>query len=191
MTMVEGTIKRILAMALAAAILGGSPLLAANSKALRKYPIPGLGILEMNVPTAWQDKVHRPQEKMPPTLIFKPASGTDFEVMVVVSGGPKGEKGFNNPDRIRAMLETEGRKLLPKIAEPKIALQEMKGETTTGYYFTVTDKAPEPGEYRYMTRAGLGVGTVLLNATILHRVKESDSLREALLMLREARQVAR
>jgi hypothetical protein len=191
MKRMAGIVAGILALALAAALLGGNSLLAANSKSLKKYPVSGLGTLELNVPTAWQDKVHRPQEKMSPTLLFKPASGTDFEVMVIVSGSPKGEKGFNTPDKVRAMLETEGRKLLPKISEPKIVLQELKGQTANGYFFTVTDKAPEPGEYRFMTRAGIGVGTLLLNATILHRVKESDSIKEALSMLREARQVAR
>jgi hypothetical protein len=191
MESMERAVRMILAMGLALSLFGGNSLLAADQKAIRKYPISGQGILELNVPASWQDKVHKPQDKMSPTLIFKPASGSDFEVMVIVSGGPKGDKGFNSPDRVRAMLETEGRKLLPKITEPKIALQEMKGVNTTGYFFSVTDKAPEPGEYRYMTRAGIGVGTVLLNATIFHRVKESDSVKEALSMLREARQGAR
>jgi hypothetical protein len=39
-----------------------------------------------------------------------------------------------------------------------------------------------------MTRGGMTVGNLLLNVTILHRVKESESVKEALFMLREAKQ---
>ena len=47
----------------------------------------------------------------------------------------------------------------------------MKGINYAGYYFSVTDKNPEPGEYRDMTQAGMGVGNLLLHVTVLHRVK--------------------
>jgi hypothetical protein len=60
-----------------------------------------------------------------------------------------------------------------------------------GYYFSITDKAPNPGEYRYMNRGVIGVGNLLLNATILHRVKESESVKDALSLLREARQIVK
>jgi hypothetical protein len=68
---------------------------------------------------------------------------------------------------------------------------DIQGVDHTGYYFSVTDKAPDPGEYRYMTHAAIGVGNLLLSATILHRVKESESVKDALFMLREAKQSAK
>jgi hypothetical protein len=191
MKIVGRAVRKIFAMVLVVTIFGGNSLLAADQKTVRRYPISGQGTLELNVPATWQDKVHSQQEKMPPTLIFKPASGSDFEITLIVSWGKKGDKGFNSPDTVRAMLQTEGQMFLPKITEPKIVLQEMKGKATTGYFFSVTDKAPEPGEYRYMTRAGIGVGTLLLKAAILHRVKESETVKDALSMLREARQAAK
>ena len=42
-----------------------------------------------------------------------------------------------------------------------------------------------------MTRGGMTVGNLLLNVTILHRTKESNSVKDALSMLREARQSAK
>ena len=182
---------RILAVALAIGILGGNSLLAADQKAVRRYPIPGQGILELNTPSSWQDKVHRQQEKMAPTLIFRPASGADFEITLIVAWNKKGEKGFNSADTIQTKLQEESKKLLGKIKESTIPLQGIKGTNTTGYFISVTDNAPEPGEFRYMTRATVGVGTLLLNATILHRVKESDTVKDALSMLRDAKQVSK
>jgi hypothetical protein len=160
----------------------------AGEKAVRKYPIPGHGTLELNVPASWKVEVHKPQENMPPTLIFKPTSGDDFQVLVTVLWSKKGEPDFNSPNKARAFVEKDGQKLLPNTVETKIELKEIKGVTHIGYYFSVTDKAPNPGEYRYMNRGVIGVGNLLLNATILHRVKESESVKDALSMLREARQ---
>jgi hypothetical protein len=39
-----------------------------------------------------------------------------------------------------------------------------------------------------MTRGGISVSALLLNVTILHRVKDSESVKDALAMLREAKQ---
>ena len=160
----------------------------AGQKAIRKFPIPEHGTLELNVPISWKVEVHKPQEKMPPTLIFKPASGDDFQVLVTILWSNKGEPDFNSQSKVRAFVEKDGQNLLPNTVETKILLQEIKGVNNIGYYFSVTDKAPNPGEYRYMNRGAIGVGNLLLNATILHRVKESESVKDALSMLREARQ---
>jgi hypothetical protein len=100
----------------------------------------------------------------------------------------KEEPGFNGPEKVKSLLENDGQKLLPRTVETKIVLNEIKGINHTGYYFSVTDKNPEPGEYRYMTRADIGVGNLLLQVTVLHRVKESGAVKDTLSMLREAKQ---
>jgi len=40
-----------------------------------------------------------------------------------------------------------------------------------------------------MTRGGMAVGNLLLNATILYHVEDSECVKEALPMLREAKQI--
>ena len=161
---------------------------AAEQKAIRKYPIPEHGTLELKVPTPWKGKVHKPQENMPPTIIFDPAKGNDFQVMITVMWGKTGDQDFNSQQKVRTLVEKHGQQFLPNAAEAKIVLQEMKGINNIGYYFSITDKAPNPGEYRYMTRGSIGVGNLLLNFTILHRVKDSQAVRDALSLLREAKQ---
>jgi len=181
----------IFVMVLIVTFLGSCLIYAAGQKAVRKYPIPEHGMLELNFPTLWKVEVHKQQEKMPPTLIFKPASGDDFQVLMTVLWSNKGEPDFNSQSKVRTLVEKDGQKLLPKTVETKIDLQEIKGVNNIGYYFSITDKAPNPGEYRYMNRGAIGVGNLLLNATILHRVKESESVKDALSMLREARQIVK
>ncbi len=160
----------------------------ADQKKIRKYPIPDHKTLELNVPASWKGKVHKPQENMPPTIIFDPAKGNDFQVLITVMWGKTGDLDFNSQEKVRLVVEKDGQKLLPNAVEPKIVLQEMKGVNNTGCYFSVTDKAPNPGEYRYMTRGAIGVGDLLLRFTILHRVKDSQAIRDALSALQEAKQ---
>jgi len=188
MRIVQGWVERIAVTILVGIFLGTGNLPAAEQKTIKKYPIAEHGALELNVPTSWKGKVHKSQESMPPTIIFDPAKGNDFQVMITVRWGKIEEQGFNNQDNVRTLVEKEGQKLLPNVVETKIVLQEIQGVDHTGSYFIVTDKAPNPGEYRYMTHGAIGVGNLLLSATILHRVKESESVKDALSALREAKQ---
>jgi uncharacterized DUF497 family protein len=158
------------------------------TKGNRKYPIPEHGKLELNVPTPWKGKVHKPQENMPPTIIFNPAKGNDFQVMITVMWAKTGDQDINNQQKVRTFVEKDGQKLLPNTAEGQIILQEIKGVSHSGYYVSVTDKASNPGEYRYMTRGAIAVGNLLLNFTILHRVRDTQAVRDALSILREATQ---
>lgn len=176
------------AIVLIAAFRGMGIAYADEKTTIKKYPIPAHGVLELNVPASWKAAAHKPQENMPPTIIFSPSKGNDFEIIITVFWNKEGEVGFNSPDKVRALLEKDGRKLLSRTMETKIVLNEIKGMNHPGYYFSVTDKNPEPGEYRYMTRAGIGVGDLLLQVTLLHRVKESGAVKETLSMLRQAKQ---
>jgi hypothetical protein len=191
MRVVEKGIKLVFVMTLIVTVLGTNVVSAVGPEAIRKYPIPEHGTLELNVPTSWKGEVHKPQENMPPTIIFNPAKGNDFQVMITLLWVKTGEQGSNSPEKVKTLVEKDGHKLLPNTVETKIVLQEIKGINNTGYYFSVTDKAPNPGEYRYMTRGAIGVGDLLLTVTILHRVRDSQSAKDALSMLREARQSAK
>jgi hypothetical protein len=178
-------------MALVVTFLGTNFVTAAGPKVIKKYQIPDHGVLELNVPTSWKGELHKPQENMPPTIIFKPALGNNFEILITVLWDTAGEKDFNSPARVRTLVENDGQKILPKSVENRLVMQQIRGINNIGYFFSLTDKAPNPGEFRYITRGGIAVGNLLLNVTILYRVKDSPSVRDALSMLREARQSAK
>lgn len=191
MNITRKLVKLIFVMTLLATLLIASIGAAAEQKAIRKYPISDHRTLELNVPTLWKGEVHKPRENMPPTIIFNPAKGNDFQVTVSVLWGKTGDQDFNSQEKVRTFVEKDGQKLLPKTAEGKIVLQGIKGVSHNGHYYSVTDKAPDPGEFRYMTRGAIGVGNLLLNFTILHRVKDSQAVQDALSALREAKQMSK
>jgi len=188
MNMTRKPATSVFVMALLVTLLIASIGSAGGQKGIRKYPIPEHGTLELNVPAPWKGEIHKPRENMPPTIMFNPAQGNDFQVMIIVLWGKTGDQDFNSQEKVRTFVEKDGQKLLPNTTETKIVLTEIKGVNHNGYYFSVTDKTPNPGEYRYMTRGAIGVGNLFLNFTILHRVRDSQAVRDALSILREAKQ---
>ncbi len=191
MNMTRKSVRLVLFITLLLTLLIASIVSAAGQKTIRKYPIPENGTLELNVPTPWKGGVNKLRENMPPTIIFSPLEGNDFQVMITVRWGKTGDQDFNSQEKVRTFVEKDGQKLLPNTAETKIVLTEIRGVSHSGYYFSVTDKAPKPGEYRYMTRGAIGTGNLFLNFTILHRVRDSQSVRDALSLLREAKQIGK
>ena len=191
MNITQKIVKLVSLVTLLGIILIAGMVLAAGQKTVRKYPIPEHGMLELNVPTSWKGEVHKPQEKMHPTIIFNPAKGDDFKVLITVLWAKTGDQDFNRQEKVRTFVEKDGQKLLPIAVEPNIVVQEIKGVNNAGYYFSITDRAPNPGEYRYMTRGAIGVGNLFLNFSIFHRVKDSQAVRDALSVLREAKQTSK
>lgn len=162
--------------------------LAEETKSIREFPIPGYGILLLNLPTSWHDEIYQPREDQPPSIILRPKSGDEFYCWITILWPKKEEPGFNHPERIKVFVKQEGETLLDRAVETQILLQELQGSHSIGYFFTLTDKSPKRGEFRYMTRGAIGVGTLLLAFTHLYHKKDSPSLKEMLVMLQEVRQ---
>jgi len=188
MNRIQINVKLVFVMTLLMTFMGTNLVSAAGPKAVRKYPIPDHGILELIVPTSWKDDIHKPQKDMPPTIIFVPAKGNDFKISITILWNKTGEQDFNSPAKIRNLVEQDGQNILSQAVETKLAVQQMRGFNNIGYFFSLTDKAPNPGEFLYMTRGGMAVGNLLLSVTILYRAEDSEYVKDALSMLREAKQ---
>lgn len=145
--------------------------------------------LRLLVPQTWQDEIRRPQEEFPPTISLTPGKDGSAEILVTPMWSPDRKPDFNSSARIRQLLEAEGGRLLPQAVEKEIQLHELKGQPLSGYYFSITDKAPklEPGEYRYMTQGGCGVGDLLVIFTIFSNTKNSPALADTLEMISHAK----
>lgn len=154
----------------------------------KRYPVPGHGVLKLPVPASWVDKVDQPPEGRPPTITFLPASGESFKILITAMGSPQDDKDFNKPQRIQSLMEQRGKELLLTAEETELNLQGLRGPLSWGYYFSLTDKAPKPGEFKYLTQGTLGLGDLLITFTILTNEKEAEVIREARAMLRKASQ---
>ena len=161
---------------------------AASPNSLRSIPLPDNDILQLIVPVQWKHEIKQAGEGLPPTIEITPESDEDFVILVTPLWNAGHEKEFNSPDRIRALMEEEGQKHLASSAESSLSLFRIKGERAVGFFYTLTDKAAKTGKYKYLTRVGIGVDGLLISATILTNVKDSQTTRDALSMLVSARQ---
>jgi hypothetical protein len=66
-------------------------------------------------------------------------------------------------------------------------VRELKsGASVIGYYYTVTDKAPKPGEFKLMTQGMFGLVDLRVSFTILTNEGQEGTVKEALAMLSSA-----
>ncbi len=71
-------------------------------------------------------------------------------------------------------------------AEAYVEMRHLSGANGSGYYFTVTDRSPGPGEFKFMSQGALQVGELTLWFTILTDEGEDTVAVEALAMLQAA-----
>jgi hypothetical protein len=165
-----------------------SPLiLAAELTSVRSYPLPDHGVLELSVPSSWKESVSRPPANLSPTIEFAPALGNEFNVQITPIWSATGDPDLNRPDLIRALVERIGRSQLDQAVETEITLKEIKGPRAQGYVFTITDRAPAKGEWKYLTAGAVGVGRLRLSFTILSNSLDSGDLDQALRMIEQSR----
>lgn len=153
----------------------------------RALAIPGRGMLVVSSPHAWSQEISQPPEKIAPTIRFSSKAEEKFEVRISAFWSPTNDSSFNSPVKVRAIVEDTVNELEPWLVETDIPLFELNGGSGTGYYFSATDKAPGPNEYKYLTQGAMAVEDLLLTFTVLTNETDSPVINDALNMLRSAR----
>ncbi len=159
--------------------------IAGDATSVRSYPIPAHGNLELRFPADWRSGFGGPPGALPPTISIGPEN-RDIYIKVTVFWNIKNDPDFNDPELLKATVYQIGNSLLPNAEESAIELKEINGTGNRGYYYTVTDKNPKPGEWKYMTQGSVVVKDLQLAFTILSHAKSSDGIDAAILMFKEA-----
>ncbi|MBN1909247.1 MAG: hypothetical protein JW818_05880 [Pirellulales bacterium] len=154
----------------------------------RTFAVPQHGNLVLNLPADWKQSIKNAPGLPVPLIMLAPAQGNAFEILVTPFWSPKNDPTFNNAENVKRLVGAMRTQMLPKAVEKQVELKEIKGATSSGYYFLVTDKAPKPGEFPYAVSAGLGVGDLLLHVTLLCRDKNDPAIETMLKALQQAKQ---
>ncbi|MDB5172624.1 MAG: hypothetical protein JWN51_1397, partial [Phycisphaerales bacterium] len=167
-------------------LTGPAGLYSADTKeqAPKAFKIPRHGDLQLLVPEGWKQSEEPVPPGFPPTIKF--AAGAKVEVLITAIAAR--DKDFNSPAGLRKAAERSGGGMLATAKESSLKLEEIKGADATGYFYTLTDKAPDPGSFEYVTGCVAGVGDLTLSVTILHHQKDAPERQAALDMLKGARQ---
>ena len=167
-------------------LLTTSNFVLSEENEVRNYSLAGHGILRLSVPKSWQEQVKQPPNNLPPTIIFTPGSDTSFQILLTPLFSVRENMNMPSPADIKKNVSHAAEAAKSQAVEKNIIIKELKGTSSTGYYFTATDKAPNPGEYKYMTQGMLRSGDLLPTFTILYNDGAENVVVVALTMLKNA-----
>jgi hypothetical protein len=159
---------------------------AADAAAVKKYALPAHGSLQLNVPGAWADEVRQPPGGIPPTIVFRARSGQPFEVLVSPIWRARPDVPEATKETIRASVQSAADEAKADAVEQTIPILELAGAKGPGYYFSATDKAPKPGEYKYLTQGMVKLSDLTLTFTILTNDGQQQVVKDALEMVKSA-----
>lgn len=160
---------------------------AADASVQRMYSLPGHGVLVLPVPAGWGDEVLRSPGDPSPTIVLSGFEGTPFVVRITPLW-PTADTAadFGTPKSIHALVEKAARAAAPESVEGQLSIVTMGGGQGPGYYFDATDRAPKPGEFKYMTRGAVGVGELVCSFTVLTNDAKSPVKNKVLTMVSRA-----
>ncbi len=159
---------------------------AADASATKKYALPQKGSFEMQVPSVWNDELSQPQGAVPPTITFRPRDGNGFGVLVTPIWRARADLPVATKDAIKQGVQRAADEAKKQAVEKTIPVVEFAGSSGPGFYFSATDKAPNPGEYKYLTQGLLNVGELTVTFSILTNDGPEQVTQEALNMLKSA-----
>jgi hypothetical protein len=173
-------------LALLIAISGAA--LAADT-VTKRYALPDKTSLQLSVPASWKDEVRREQAGAPPTIVFTPRQGAGFQVLVTPIWRPRPDMPLATREQVRASVQRAADEAKRDAVENTLPLVEFAGASGSGYYFSATDKAPAPGDFKYLTEGMLQVEDLTVAFTILANEGQQDITTAALDMVKSAARV--
>ena len=157
-----------------------------NANVEKKFALPERGFLQMSVPPNWDDQIRQPPQALPPTIAFRARQGKPFEVLVTPIWRARPDIPVSTKDTIRQRVERAADDVKSQAVEKSIRLVEFSGSSGPGFYFSATDRAPKPGEYKFVTQGMLKVSDLVVTFTILTNDGQEQVMRDALSMLKSA-----
>lgn len=161
----------------------------AEPTGFRAYQLPRHGSLQLSVPRSWNDQMRQRQEDSPPTVLFTPESGYRFNVQLTVLWPTEVNAVMPGADEIRLTVAKLADDVKSKAVETDIPVQEIHGTTGIGYYFSLSDRAPGAGEFKYMTKGMLREGDLVLIFVILSNDGAGSAVKDALDMIKSTKHI--
>ncbi len=163
---------------------------AAGETRARKFAISGQGELRLNVPASWTADTMPATAESPAGIQLGPRAGAPFEMLVSPMGYATRDAPAPGSAVLKKMVQDAADLLKPQAVERSIDIREIRGASAMGYYFSATDRAPKPGEFKIVTQGVLMIGNLLASFTVLTNDGQRDVVDGALDMIRTATYVA-
>jgi hypothetical protein len=149
-----------------------------------RLPVPGGGALVLPVPDGWATTKRSGRV---PTVSLTSASGDAFQMLVSPLVAPDGRLAEASPDFLRHSVEDAANQAMSQSVEKSLPIQNFGSGKVQGNYFSATDRAPKPGQYKYLTQGSMSVSGMPVGFTILSSGDAQAVVEPALRMLAAAR----
>src|SRR5919109_667921 len=141
---------------------------AQEAAGVQRYSVPGHGSLQLSVPREWRVASRSDADPASVALRIGPASGEAFHVQVTTIWLDPAKSRTKTPQDLRASVVNGAQKPLKQAVEKEARIEELKGAQMIGYHYSLTDRTPKPGEYKYLTQGMAMTGELLTIFTILY-----------------------
>ena len=160
----------------------------ADDSILRRYELPNLDTLELTLPAGWQDETDVPPGGIPLTIRLYPTEGAPFEVFLTPESPEPTAGEVQDTESLREAVRDAAERIRSQAVEGSIEIRRLQGGSGSGigFYFSATDRAPQPEEFRHMSQGALRAGELTLWFTILTNDGQDAVVAEALAMLQAA-----
>ena len=167
-------------------LLVSAIVLSAPAAIPRQFILPQHGRLLLSIPSNWQVQVRQPKRNLPLTIRLSMHQGKTSEVFITplwkVPGATADVSSLKN---IRKLVESGRAKIAAQAVERNIKLKSLDGNNR-GFYYGATDRAPKPGEYKYLIQGAAAVGGLVTMFTVLSNDKNASVNALALDIVRSA-----
>jgi len=154
------------------------------------YPLQNHTGLVLPVPDDWKEEIRSARSDGSQALFFTPQNGTAFAVAVTPIVAMKDGSTLPDTAAIRGLVSASAQRLASRTVEKQLSIRPIIGPSCKGYYFLVTDRAPAPGEWKYLTKGIARVGGINVAFDILTNDGQEAVAKAALDMIRHARHVS-
>jgi len=145
-----------------------------------RLPLDEHAELVLDAPADWQGQL----KSDTPRIRLLRLQGKDPNVflgLVTLLQGPADGPVIDDA-KVRGLVEQSAKEASAQAVEPVLDLLPLRAAGGTGYYFSATDRAPKPGEYKFMTQGSLSFGHTVLMFTLMSN-QEPEHYKSALLAM--------
>lgn len=152
----------------------------------RSYSLPNHGIFVLKVPASWKDEITQPSSALPHTITLSATTGNQFRVMLTPVWPARPDVKPPTAEELRTAVRQMADSALLQSVEETIEVKPLKGAAHHGYYFTATDSAPLPDEFKYMNQGIIAINDLRVAFTVLTNDGQEAIVKEALSLLLSA-----
>ena len=153
---------------------------------IRRYELRDDNSIELKMPTSWKSELKDGPQLPYATITLQPRTGSPFDILISPIVFQDNDTSSLSAKDIRRRVQAGINVIRNRAIEKEVEIKELNGSTGPGYYYTVTDRAPKSGEYKYMTSGIVRVGNLAVSFTVLTNDGQQKVIDQALAILRNA-----